>query len=467
MEEYFRLGGSNDRTEPEDRLHRVLMIAAAFPPTGGPGIQRTTKFARYLPRFGWLPTVWTIKTIDSLPQDPTLLAEIPPEVTVYAHPKGDQRSRLHQRLQAVSRGRGFVSKIARAIDWRWEAKRVQGACPDQFVSWATASVKPLCDLIQREKIDVIYSTYSPGSNHLLALTLKRRTGLPWVADFRDLWTEDHHYLESLPTRRRSHRQLEQEVLEAADIVIGVTGRQTAILANHVPSRRPKFVTITNGFDPHDFRLTATASSPASATFVMAHVGRMDQWRVSDCWLAGLKRFTDQLEADREAVVLRVVGHAHPTTLARLRTTEIQHVFTGYVSHEQAVHEMQSADALLLIVSEGPNAESSIPAKLFEYLAARRPILVVGPAGGECEKIVRACRAGLTVGWDEKAIAEALGRLYRAWREGRSLAGCDPERLAPFDRVTLTGRLAAVMDRLVAESQGPRRITGVLEEAGTR
>ena len=106
--------------------------------------------------------------------------------------------------------------------------------------------------------------------------------------------------------------------------------------------------------------------------------------------------------------------------------------------------------MLLNVPLGPNAESVIPAKLFEYLASGRPILVVGPPHGECEGIVRACRAGLAVGFDQVAIADALSKLYHAWRAERPLAGCEPKLLEPFSRVTQTGRLATILDRLTGD-----------------
>lgn len=435
---------------------RVLMVACAFPPTGGSGVQRSVKFAKYLPRFGWLPTVWTAGSLGGMPRDPTLLEDLSGDVTVRAHSCSRAGQLARSMLQRMTKTDGLIAKLGRPVGWRLDARRIaaeRNRLPDQYIPWAKASVEPLCRLIESERVDAIYSTFSPASNHWLALTLKRKTNLPWVADFRDLWTDDYRYTETSPRRRASHRRLEQEVLEAADVVVGVSTRQTDILASHLPESKDKFVTITNGFDPEDF---ADVPSPSTGPpredvpFVLAHIGRLDRWRTKDAWFAGLGRFAEGLRAGGGRFTLRVVGHADKTTRRLLEDVGADGTFTGYVSHREAVREMCCADALLLNVPLGPNAESVIPAKLFEYLASGRPILVVGPPHGECEEIVRACRAGLAVGFDETAIADALSELDHAWRAGRPLTGCGPQLLDPFSRVTQTSKLTTILDRLTGD-----------------
>ncbi len=463
--------GSLERSTPQRRHRRVLMVACAFPPTGGSGVQRSVKFAKFLPQFGWLPVVWTVSALEGLPRDPTLLSDLPPEVTIHTTPggvalptlawpwAGRKLHRTHRVLRRLMDRGGVVSEFAKAIDWRLTSRCVENPLVDEYVSWARASVEPLCRLIRKQGIEVIYSTYSPVSNHLLALMLKRRTSLPWIADFRDLWTDDYRYCESSPKRRAVHRRLEQEILETADVVVGVTNRQTAILAEHVPTMRHKFVTITNGFDPADFPPSKTDHPPARACgtdfpvglgerFVLAHVGRLDRRRASDRFLAGLRRFVTGLGENRDRFVFRIVGHANEATCANVRATGVQFSLTGYVPHAEAVREMHAADALLLSVPQGPNAESIIPGKLFEYLASQRPVLVVGPSNGESERIVRSCHAGLAGGLDGQAISLALGELFDAWQKGRPLMGCPPNRLEPYSRVTLTRKLASVLNGVI-------------------
>ncbi|MBU0716927.1 MAG: glycosyltransferase, partial [Planctomycetes bacterium] len=240
------------RTLNSNDHRRVLMIAAAFPPTGGPGVQRSAKFAKYLPRFGWQPIVWTVDRLADLPQDDSLLTDLPSDIQVLRLPDRGLGQTARRSLRRTARRGGLLSKVAQAAEWRLAARADRNSYPDDCAGWARNSLGPICQLVRDEGIDVIYSTFSPASDHVLAMAVKQETGLPWVADFRDLWTDDYRYPVDDANRRAADRQLEQEILEQADAVIGVSARQTEILASRVPDPGRKFVTITNGFDPDDF-----------------------------------------------------------------------------------------------------------------------------------------------------------------------------------------------------------------------
>lgn len=434
-------------------LHRVLMIAAAFPPSGGPGVQRSVKFAKYLPRFGWLATVWTVEQVDDLPQDPTLLHDLPTEVVIHRFGKGNLLRSLRGSLRSLTAGGWVPSRLASAIDWRITSRLAQRHLPDDFAGWARASLRRVCRLVEQEKIDVIYSTYSPASNHLLALEVQQETGLPWVADFRDLWTDDPGYRETSPPRRRAHRALEQRILEQADAVVGVSEAQTAMLADRVPGHTSKFVTITNGFDPDDFAASRSGGSKDRDRFVLVHVGRFDHRRMTPALWAGLRRWVDRLGEPRNRFTLRLVGHVGGDARARIEAAGLSYQLSGYQTHSQAIAEMCRADALLLIMGTGQNAETVIPAKIFEYLASQRPVLAVGPSPGISQRLVESCAAGLTAALDEHEIADALEKLYRAWASGKPLHGCPGAHLERFSRVPLTGALASVFQGV---SGGPPR-----------
>jgi glycosyltransferase involved in cell wall biosynthesis len=431
---------------------KVLMIAYAFPPTGGPGVQRSAKFAKYLPQFGWRPTVWTVEEADGLPRDETLCDDLPPEVTVCPRGAGGGMVAMRRALRGFANARcgegltGLTSRFAKALDWRVDQWVTAGLLPDDCIGWARRSIGPLMRTLGAESFDVLYSTFSPASNHWLALELKRQTGLPWVADFRDLWTDDCRYRESSPQRRAAHRHLEQQILERADVVVGVTGTQTKILAGHLPEAAEKFITITNGFDPDDF--APPADPPRSdGQFVLSYVGRFDLSQTSEEWFNGLHGFIDRLGEQRDRFLFRVVGFVNRAAQAKLLATGARCEFVGYVSHREAIRVMCASDALLLHAPTGPNGDSVIRAKIFEYLASKRPILAVGPRGGECERIVRSCTAGLYVTYSLRAVAGALHRLFESWKAGEPMGGARPDRLESFSRIGLTRRLAEVFDRL--------------------
>lgn len=431
---------------------RVLVIASAFPPAGGSGVQRTAKFVKYLPACGWTPVVWTCDHHSGLPSDATLLEDLPDDLEIHRHGGGwnGLAPTLLESLGRCASRTGLLGAAARRLDWRLRARQAQSNHPDGSIGWANAGLRPILDLIARDNVDAIYSTFSPASNHLLALRVREATGLPWIADFRDLWTDDYRYRPATLAVRAADRRLEQEILEAADVVIGVSPNQTAILASHVPQQRNKFATITNGFDPADFDRDedCTETSCDERPFVLAHVGRFDRWRTPEAWFDGLSRFVAMLGAARDTFELRIVGHVDRRTSARLDQTGVQWVHMGEALHDEAIRQMRRADALLLSVPEGPNADSVIPAKLFEYLAAGRPMLVVGPEDGVAEGIVQSQGAGVTVNFDADDITFALDRLYSGRRNGEPARTAIPGQLDRFSRITLTRHLAALLDDLV-------------------
>lgn len=426
-----------------DARRHVFMISFAFPPTGGPGVQRSAKFAKYLPRFGWKPIVWCADSVPGLPIDDSLCAELPADLDVRTHPYAAAEGLT---APGVSAWRRWLRKLGLVDTPTADA----GPHPDEFLDWAMSSIEPALYACRRMQVAVIYSTFSPASNHCLALELKLRTGLPWVADFRDLWTDDYRYRPVSDERRAADARLQQRFLEAADVVVGVTPKQTRILSGHLPLRRDKFVTITNGFDTADFEATAPHTREDNS-FVIAHVGRLDQYRSHTSLFAGMKRFLHEVPECRAGFQFRVVGHLSDMASSRLASFNVPHEHTGYVPHLEAIDAMRAADVLLLAVPDGPNADSVIPAKLFEYLATGSQILVVGPEGGECERIVRETQSGISAGFDEGEIAKALSRLYHN-RGTRLAAGREAnDSIRRYSRQVVTGNVADIFRRLSCDS----------------
>ena len=387
---------------------RVLMICGAFPPSGGAGVQRSAKFAKYLPQYGWKPIVWSCGPLADLPRDDSLLRDLPDDLSIRMRPFGDAggwaaaTSHLTERLLGAV---GVNGTALRGVQWRVDrAARgvVSRLVPDAQVLWALASVRELRRVIARERVDVVYSTFSPASNHLLAWLLKSATRRPWVSDYRDLWTEDCWYSFSKGPRwrRAADRYLEQRFLEDADAVIGVSESQTRILAARVPAQEGKFRTIPNGFDPDDFvrarRLASLVSHDGTDNrkerFVLAHVGRFSRERVRPGMIEGFARFARGLGDDRHRFELRLVGWTSAGLGSQLDVEGVRCTARGYVPHDQAVAEMLAADALLLQYPDEPNADTAISGKLFEYFAAGRPVLMIGPRGSATRQLVESFNA---------------------------------------------------------------------------
>lgn len=448
------------------------MISYGFPPAGGSGVQRSAKFAKYLPEFGWRPTVWSCTWPRALPRDDSLLAELPDDLDIqfrdaldtsyWSKTAGDAASAL---VRWVSGREEWGRKAA----WRMD-KLVRGALrsllvPDEQILWALSSLGSLRNLIYRRRIDVIYSTYSPTANHLLGWLLKRATHRPWVADNRDLWTREYRYrfAEGPRWRLAIDRHLEQRFLEDADAVIGIGPSHTRILADLVPHQREKFVTITNGVDLDDFNgIEKTGSNGSKSSgrlerdrMVLAYVGRFTGECITPPVLEGLSRFGRWLGDRKDRFELRLVGQISGPLLPKLDDLPIRWTQRGYVAHREAINEMVSADCLLLAINDGLGCDTILTGKVFEYLASGTPVLMVGPKRSDARDLIENCQAGVTVELDAASICETLKLLWQQWSANELPPGCPPDRLQPYTRRNLTERLSEVLDGAIAKSRSAR------------
>ncbi len=471
-------------------LRRVLMIAYFFPPLAGSGVYRTAKFAKYLPQLGWRPIIvcGDDGRLFDYGRDESLLAEIPAEARVlripFISPYGI-RSRLQRLLRvrpaiagedppAPAGGQG-VTGAAENLRPPSEAFRflgrvlhpVESPPIDSAFYWALSIVPACRRVIEEERIDLIYTSSDPYSDHVAGWILKRLIGKPWVADFRDPWTQTWNY-SGRGWRRRCDLFAEQRILRYADRVIGVTPSETQGLRGLAPGRDPAgFVTIENGFDEEDFppgdpeyalasgleplggfsvdaadRLKPLVQEPAPKT-VLSHVGV-----VYDGTAMPFLQALERLGPAGAKLQVRFVGGLAPQELRWLAdhplSAEIE--VLKRVPHAEAVGEMRGSDAVLLIFGEGPRWEKHYPGKLFEYMRCGRPILMIGPEGDAC-RLVQASGTGCFVAaGDTAAVADALRLLAEQPAEFRARYYQPvPDVIAAYERRALTGRLAALFE----------------------
>lgn len=438
---------------------RVLMICCAFPPTGGPGVQRSVKFAKYLPQFGWRPYVWSAEQIAGLPADATFLQDLPATVTRrwLKHTEWDRSIRRASERAAFRLG--AHSRWGRPIaGLGWRAERglrviFDRLVPDEFVAWALRSYSPVCRWARRERIQAVYSTFSPPSNHLLASLVQRALGVPWIADYRDLWTDNYDYHCPRAWQHKLNLWLDNRFLRLADAVVSASDQCTAALAVHRPtSERSKFHTITNGVDLDDFDAASCGTDPEPTSFRLTFVGHCIRLRFPSAVQEGISRFVAWARAEGLPVSFRVVGLISSDLGRWLDSLGAAVERVGYQEHPAVVRELRSAGALLLTAQRRDADGATYPgttAKLFEYLASGRPIVVIGPEDSEAVEIVRATDAGVWAPLDAERIAERLADLARRWRDGRLPSGCSREQVAPYTRRHLTGQLANVLNAITA------------------
>jgi glycosyltransferase involved in cell wall biosynthesis len=399
---------------------RVLILAYFFPPLGGAGVQRTAKFVKYLPSFGWDPTVITTRSRWYPARDPSLAADIPRDIRVVS-----ARELVAARELAVPAG--LMPPVAKALTW-----------PDEMSGWFPFALRAALREVKRDRPDVLFTTSAPYSAHLVGLIVKRTTGIPWVADFRDEWASNPETPVPPAPFGALTRAAERAVVRAADRIV-VTS-DAAIVSDDLAA--DKRTTITNGVDPSDF--DAATSLDAADRFRVSFVGTLYAERDCKPVLAALGRLAARGDIDAEQAEFRVVGNIwlpQPPAAGRVAVVE-----AGYLPHDAAIAEMKRASLLVVYL---PSVGRGIPGKLFEYLASGRPVLCVTQPGNPAAQIVRELGAGYAVAPDDApAIEAALIDAWTRWQSGaaeRDLVMRRKTAFQRFGREALTGKLAAVLE----------------------
>ena len=416
-------------------VKRVLMIAFHFPPQrGSSGVQRTLKFAQYLPAHGWQPSVLTAAPRAHAVQAPDQLGEIAPELTVR---------------------RAFALDSARHLAIRGRYPGLL-ALPDRWISWWLGAVPAGLGMIWRERPAVIWSTYPIATAHLIALALQRLSGLPWIADMRDPMIDDEY--PRTPLARRAASWIEaRTVARCARVVCTTPGALQAYRQRYPQIPASRFVLIENGYDEENFAGAAQVAAPPrapGAPFVMLHSGIIyPSERDPGPLFAALAA----LLADGRicGVPFKLVLRA-PVHDAFLNQLIAAHGLQGVVEvaphlpYREALAEMLSADALLLL--QAANCNHQIPAKLYEYLRAARPLLALTDGAGDTASALRAAGIDSIGPLDSKeGIVAALGSFMAAVAAGRApLATPDMQR--SHARSARSAQLAALLSEVAAEQR---------------
>lgn len=421
-------------------MKKVLIITYYFPPSGGAGVQRWLKMIKYLPQFGIEPVVLTVsEEYASYPQyDASLLADVSPQTKVY---RTKSREVLSFYKKISPKGEmphtGF-SNEPNPNFWQKAARFIRGNffLPDARRGWNSYAYKKAVQLILQEGIDTIVTTTPPHSTQLVGLKLKKKfPHLKWVADLRDPWSEifyqDKLYQTSLA--RWINKRYEKQVLTHADQVITVSDSCANLFKSKVQPA-PNVAVLSNGYDPADF-LDLPAWQEGSKK-VLSYVGVLSEQYRLDVLIDALTHLAPKW-ADK--LVLRFVGVVYEQGKKQLQALPYQVEFVDYVLHKQAVAYMCSTDFLLLCIPDIAHNTGILTGKLFEYLAARKPILLIGPPDGDAAVVIRQCEAGLCGGYEVDQTIQHLLRLL----QGEYVVSLQPYQLA-YSRREITKQLANIL-----------------------
>ena len=438
-------------------MKRVLIITYYWPPSGGSGVQRWLKMSKYLPEYGWQPVIYTTKNAEYPIVDPSLEKDVTPNMEVIRRPISEPYT-FYKKFLGIKKEEtvkmGFIQEEEKRKGWKENlALWVRGNLfvPDARCWWVKPSVRYLKQYLKEHPVDAIVSTGPPHSMHLIALKLKKSLGLPWVADFRDPWTEIDYYDELHLTRwaDRKHHRLEREVLTQADKIVTVApdgARRLGRLGNR------NVRVIYNGFDRDDD--TQQAISPPEK-FTITYLGVLSKTQNPEMLWQTLGELAKTDESFRNNLKINLIGQIDNSVAASIEAQGLGSFtsFGSYTPHDQvsAVHRSSTLLLLLLMPDSEPRAKGLVTGKLFEYMASGRPILCIGPEDGDAARILNETHAGTTVSFENKEkIKEVVKSLYQKYLEN-DLPDNTSTEVEQYSRRVMAGEYGRLLDKTLTET----------------
>lgn len=445
---------------------RVLFVAYQFPPAGGVGVQRVTKFVKYLPEFGWESSVLTVSNPSVPLMDESFSKDIPAGTII-------RRARTLEPGYAVKHA---VSKSSDAGQSSWWKKTLKSAVrsasnlvlqPDAQVLWHPAAYREAMKLLAQTRHDAIIATGPPFSSLLLGAKIARKAKLPLILDYRDEWGISNTYWENKGQgsvsnwmQQRQHRT----AIEAATALLATTpssaasvGKTAAEFGLHRYAAH-----IYNGFDPDDYAAKSTCepSPNANGKFRLAFIGTLWNLNSIEPLVRAIRQLAQAHSPLLERLELLLAGRRtaeQETLLEQLAGSPVTITRMPFVDHSAAISLMQSANSLLMLNSDVPHAGRIINAKTFEYMATRRPMFVIAPKGDVWDIVRDLPGTVLCEPADVNGIATKLEAVLEQHRCGVSYQGAhwDIDR---FHRRELARQLGRLLD-MVTPSQNVSAKTG--------
>ncbi|MBN2281897.1 MAG: glycosyltransferase [Candidatus Marinimicrobia bacterium] len=413
-----------------------MIITYYWPPSGGPGVQRVLKFAKYLPQFGWQPIVLTVKDGEYPAIDETLERDIPAECKVFKtksiepfavykfFQKGKKTEKKINTFVMADSKKSLFSKITKFI-------RANFFIPDARIGWYPFAVKKGREIVKNEGIDLIFSSSPPHSLQLIAQKIAQKTGLPWVADFRDPWSDFFIMSDNYQTNlaQRISRSLELKVLTRTNAFITVS----KFLAEKYQSKTQNACWIHNGFD--DFH----EKKEPSVTFRIKYLGSMSKLQVPENFIRTISKlenididFFGNFDGELEKSMVR-----HHCTNIRLH---------GYIPLNQVKAEIKNADLLLLTIPS-KNGEGILTGKLFQLLGSGNRILCISNDDNkEIREIITHANIGETFNYQED-VQQFLENEIKNWQIGQ-IPKPNFDYINQFHRKNLTQKLVGIFEQYI-------------------
>ena len=431
-------------------MKKVLIISYYWPPCGGIGVLRCLKIAKYLRDFGWEPIIFTADNADYPSIDHTNKKDIHPDTVIirqkiwepyhiYRFISGKKKNaNVNNVFYTKEKKAGLAHKLSVWI-------RSNFFIPDARCFWIKPSVKTIIKYLEENPVDAIFSNGPPHSNTRIATLVKKQTGIPWLADFQDPWTQiDYFSLLKLSTRGlKKHQRLEQEAFQQADkiTIVSPTWKKELedIGAENVS-------VIPWGFDTDDYKHLTHVDD---GKFVLSHLGILGYDRNPETLFKCIKELIDESEEFKTKVLLNFPGQVDYSVQESIENYNLKSYVNlpGNVDRSTALQLMKNSNILLLLLNKQANAKGRIPGKLFEYLAVRRPILCIGNIDGDSADIVMHSNAGRACTYtDHNALKDTILKEFDRYQKGQNQIDIS-SNIEEYSINKLTGKIAEYLDEI--------------------
>jgi len=429
---------------------KVLIITYYWPPCGGGGVQRWLKFSKYLRLFDWEPVIYTPENPNYPVKDESLCKDIPNGITVLKHPIWEPYG-LYRLFTGRKKSQGLTAaftsekKENKLIENISNWVRSNFFIPDARVRWVNTSVKYLSGYLKENNVDIVVTTGPPHSLHLIGLKLKKRLKIKWLADFRDPWTNIDYYKELKLSKwaDKKHHRLEKKVLQNAHKIVVVGNNMKAEFMEYGGSN---IEVITNGFDMDDVK--GMDQIRQDKKFSLAHLGVLMKhrnpvllWKVINTLVKEYSGFSQDLE-------IKLIGNIDFEIIESLKNFGLDKylIKEGYLPHDKIILIQRQSQVLLLLINQTGNAKGMLTGKFFEYLAAKRPILAIGPLDGDVAEILKETNSGIISGFnDDKGLRKNIIQYYELYKKGE--LNVSSKNLDKFTREELTYKLSNVLNNI--------------------
>ncbi len=429
---------------------KALIITYYWPPGGGSGVQRWLKFAKYLDKFGWEPIIYTPSNPEYPSEDNSLLKDIPENITAIKRPIKEP-----YRLYKVFSGKkssekiqtGFLNESGKSSFIEKISRWLRGNIfiPDARKFWIRPSVKFLTGWLKANPVDVIISTGPPHSMHIIALKLKEKVNIPWIADYRDPWTSVYYFedLKLSKVAKKKHKKLEQLCLDNADkiIVVGETMKNDFAKITNTP-----ISIIANGFDTSDYEGVKPVKPEK---FNIMYTGTfLSQQNPEELWEV-LGEMVKSNESFKQHLKISCIGKTDIEVLKSIEKNGLKEFLelTKYIPHKDIPQMQQNSAILLLCLNRIDNASYIITGKVFEYMASRKPILAICPENSDVAKIIRETNTGWIVPFDDKTnLAKTIKNSFALYKDNCLI--CKTYKITAFTRENLTGQLVEELNATI-------------------